>query len=113
MPPSGCRCASVFSQRLRRRPGQHAPAKIEAAVMARTPNDGLPRLKRDGATFVGALRAKREAVDLRLQNDHALTAHRNDDKFVLLQLGGFIAGQTRRSGGTGLRQRLEITNQSG
>ena len=78
--------------------------------MTGTPEDRLPRLIRDGATFVRALGAEGEQLIVRLQNDHALSAHRHDDKFVLLQLGGFIAGQMRWSGRTGLRQRLEITN---
>jgi len=78
--------------------------------MAGTPNYGLPRQKRDRAPFVGALCAERVQLIASLQNQHALPAHRNDDKLILLQFGRFIASQPRRSGRPGLRQRFEITN---
>jgi hypothetical protein len=45
-----------------------------------------------------------------LQDQHALPAHRNDDKLVLLELGCFIARQMRWSGRAGLRERFEVTN---
>jgi hypothetical protein len=59
---------------------------------------------------VCALRAERVQLIGRLQNYHALPAHRNDDKFILLELGRLIASQTSRSSRPGLRQRLEVTN---
>lgn len=46
----------------------------------------------------------------RLQNQHALSAYRDDDKLVLLEFGRFIARQSRRPGRAGLRQRFQITN---
>jgi hypothetical protein len=78
--------------------------------VAGAPNDGLPRQKRDRASFMRALRAERVQFIAGLQNQYALPAHRNDDKLVLLQFGRFITSQSRRSGRTGLWQRLEITN---
>ena len=57
-----------------------------------------------------ALRAERVQLIARLQNDHALTAHRDDDKLVLLEFGRFIASQMRRPRRPGLRQRFKITN---
>ena len=46
----------------------------------------------------------------RLQNQHALSAYRNDDKLFLFELGRFIAREMRRSGRSGLRQWFEVTN---
>ena len=101
----------IFGQRLRRRPRQHATVEIVAAIMARTPDDRLAWQVTNRATFVRALGAEgQQFLILRLQNDYALPAHRDDDKFILLELGSLFAGQTRWSRGPGLRQRLEITN---
>ena len=57
-----------------------------------------------------ALRAERMQLIAGLQNQHALTAHRNNDKLVLLKFGGLIARQMRRSGRPCLRQRFKIAN---
>lgn len=57
-----------------------------------------------------ALRAERVQLIGRLQNYHALPAHRNDDKFILLELGRLIAGQMRWPRRPGLWQRFEVTN---
>jgi hypothetical protein len=102
--------SEVFGQRLRRRPRQHAAVKIEAPIMTRAPNYGLAWQKRNGASFVRALRAERVQLIGGLQNYYALPAHRNDNKLVLLQFGRFIASQTRRPRRSRLRQRLEVTN---
>jgi hypothetical protein len=106
----GLALSEICWQRPRRRPGQYATVEIEAPIVTWTPNHGLTRQKRDGAPFVRALRAERVQLILRLQNDDALAAHRDDDKFVLLELGRLIARQARRPCGTRLRQRFEITN---
>jgi hypothetical protein len=50
-----------------------------------------------------ALRAERVQLIGRLQNDHALSAHWNDDKLVLLEFGRFIARQMRGPGRSCLR----------
>src|SRR5471032_1352271 len=79
--------------------------------MTGTPKDRLRRLIRDRAAFVCALGAKGKKLLIgRLQDDYALPAHRNNDEFILLQLGGLIASQMRGSRGASLRQRLEIPN---
>ncbi len=57
-----------------------------------------------------ALRAERVQLIARLQHQHPLPAHRDDDKLFLLQLGRFIARQMRWSRWPGLLQRFEITN---
>jgi hypothetical protein len=78
--------------------------------MTWAPNHGLPGQKRNGAPFVRALCAERMQLIAGLQNQHALSAYRNDHKLVLLKLGYFIARQMRRPGRPGLWQRFEITN---
>src|SRR6266516_2736918 len=78
--------------------------------MTWAPNYGVPWQKRNRAPFMRALRAERMQLIARLQNQHALTAHRNDDTLVLLEFGSFIACQMRRPGRPGLRQRFEIPN---
>lgn len=100
----------VFGQRLWRRAGQYAAVEIESAIVTGAPENRLRRLIRDRATLVGALGAESVQLILRLQNDHPLAAHRDDDEFILLKFRCFISRQTRRSGRSGLRQRLQITN---
>jgi hypothetical protein len=77
--------------------------------MTRAPNYGLAWQKRNGASFVRALRAERVYLIGGLQNDHALTAYWDDDKLILFEFGCFIASQSCRSCGTCLRQRFQIT----
>src|SRR3954466_11290420 len=101
----------IFQERLRGRPGNDAAAEIKAAIVAGTPENRLGRLISNGAAFVSALRAKSEELLIgRLQNNHALPAHRDNHEFVLLELGGFLERQVGRAGWSRLRQRLEITN---
>src|SRR6187551_1624510 len=45
-----------------------------------------------------------------LQNQDALSAHRNNHKLVLLKLGRLIACEMCWAGRPGLRQRLKVTN---
>ncbi len=47
---------------------------------------------------------------IRLQNQHALSAHRNNHKLVLLKLGRFIACEMCWASRPGLRQRFKVTN---
>ena len=47
---------------------------------------------------------------IRLQNQHALSAHRHNHKLVLLKLGRFIACEMCWAGRPGLRQRFKVTN---
>jgi hypothetical protein len=46
----------------------------------------------------------------RLQNQDALSAHRDNYKLVLLKLGRFIAREMCWAGRPGLRQRFKVTN---
>lgn len=46
----------------------------------------------------------------RLQNQHALPAHWDDDKLVLFEFGRFIARQMRRPRRAGLWQWFKITD---
>src|SRR5215208_7261068 len=46
----------------------------------------------------------------RLQNQDALSAHRDNHKLVLLKLGRFIACEMCWASRPGLRQRLKVTN---
>ena len=45
-----------------------------------------------------------------LQNQHPLTAYRNDNELILLEFRSFIARQTRWAGRPRLRQWFQITN---
>ena len=78
--------------------------------MAGAPYYRLPGQKRDRASFVGALRAKRMQLITRLEHEDTLTADRNDDELVLLELGCFITRQMRWTGRPRLRQRFKVTN---
>ena len=101
----------VFHERLRWRAGDDAAIHIEAAIVARAPDDGLARLISHGAALMRALGAKGEELLIgSLQNDHPLAAHRDDDELFLLQLACFFASQASRSGGARLREGVEITN---
>lgn len=46
----------------------------------------------------------------RLQDQHPLPAHRNNDELVLLEFGSFIARQMRRAGRPCLRQWFKVTD---
>lgn len=46
----------------------------------------------------------------RLQNQYALSAHRDNHKLVLLKLGRFISREMCWAGRPGLRQRFKVTN---
>jgi hypothetical protein len=101
----------IFRQRPGRWLGYYAAVEIVAAIMARTSDDRLPRQVGHGATFVRANGAEGQQFLIgRLQSDHPLPTHREDDKFILLQFGSLFTRQTRRPGRSALRQRLEITD---
>src|SRR6476646_5894791 len=90
----GLAAGVIFQEGLRRRHGNNAAAEIKAAIVAGTPENRFRRLISNGAAFVRALRAKSEELLIwRLQNNHALPAHRDDHEFVLFELGGFFARQ--------------------
>ena len=59
---------------------------------------------------MGAFRAERMQLVARLQNQDALSAHRDNHKLVLLKLGRFIACEMCWPGRSGLRQRFKVTN---
>ena len=57
---------------------------------------------------MSALRAERANFGRTLDDDDALSSHRDDDELLLLQFGRFVSSEMGGTARTGLWQRLEI-----
>lgn len=84
--------------------------EIELAVVTRAPDHGLPGEIGHGTAFMRALGANGVELILRLEDNDALAADRDDNKFVLLKFPDFLTRQVCRPSRPGLGQRFEITN---